>query len=192
MAPHLIKLNWSQVALLHQGAGSTIDHFLRLPLEESGRQLVEIDTRQPPDPAMASWLGAMAQVVVVRYLPRNWLGVLAQLRRQGTDLIYLMDDDLLDPAAQLDLPAPYRSRLQERITRRRRRVPRGQGRPRRRRRRRRRRRKSCVHHTQWRRVGYAWARGSLPSTWPAPRLPSSPSLFPRAHTTTQALTTAAP
>jgi len=123
VAPHLIKLNWAQVALLHQGAGSTIDHFLRLPLEESGRQLVEIDTRQPPDPAMASWLGAMAQVVVVRYLPRNWLGVLAQLRRQGTELIYLMDDDLLDPAAQLDLPAPYRSRLQERITRRRRRVP---------------------------------------------------------------------
>jgi hypothetical protein len=87
VAPHLIKLNWAQVALLHQGAGSTIDHFLRLPLEESGRQLVEIDTRQPPDPAMASWLGAMAQVVVVRYLPRNWLGVLAQLRRQGTEPI---------------------------------------------------------------------------------------------------------
>ena len=123
MAPHLIKLNWAQVAVLHQGAGSTIDHFLRLPLEESGRQLLEIDTRQPPDPALAKWLGAMAQVVVVRYLPRPWLGMLGQLRRQGTELIYLMDDDLLDPAAQQDLPLSYRHRLQERITRRRRLVP---------------------------------------------------------------------
>ena len=123
MAPHLIKMNWDQVALLHQGAGSTIDHFLRLPLEESGRHPLEIDTSQPPEPAMASRLGAMAQVVVVRYLPRPWLRVLRQLRRQGTELIYLMDDDLLDPAAQQDLPVSYRRRLQHRITRRRKLVP---------------------------------------------------------------------
>ena len=123
MAPHLIKLNWTQIALLHQGAGSTIDHFVRLPLEESGRQILEIDTSQPPVPAMASLLGVMAQVVVVRYLPRPWLQVLGRLRHQGTELIYLMDDDLLDPAAQEDLPSSYRHRLQERITRRRRLVP---------------------------------------------------------------------
>jgi hypothetical protein len=123
MSPHLFKLNWTQVALLHQGAGSTIDHFLRLPVEESGRHLLEVDTSQPPDPAMVNWLGAMAQVVVVRYLPRPWLDVLWQLRRQGTELIYLMDDDLLDPAAQQDLPDSYRRRLQERITCRRHLVP---------------------------------------------------------------------
>lgn len=123
MSPHLLKLNFTQVAVLHQGAGSTIDHFLRLPVEESGRHLLEVDTSQPPDPSMASCLGAMAEVVVVRYLPRPWLEVLWQLRRQGTELIYLMDDDLLDPAAQKDLPASYRRRLQASITRRRRLVP---------------------------------------------------------------------
>jgi glycosyltransferase involved in cell wall biosynthesis len=120
MSPHLFKLNFTQIAVLHQGAGSTIDHFLRLPVEESGRHLLEFDTSQPPDRSMASWLRAMAQVIVVRYLPRPWLEVLWQLRRQGTELIFLMDDDLLSPAAQKDLPTSYRRRLQESITRRRR------------------------------------------------------------------------
>ena len=123
MAPHLIRSTFAQVAVLHQGAGSTIDHFLRLPLEESGRHLLEIDTSQPPDPAVALELGALARVVVVRYLPRPWIPLLRRLRRRGCELVYLMDDDLLDPAAQQDLPQTYRRRLQHRITRRRRLVP---------------------------------------------------------------------
>lgn len=61
--------------------------------------------------------------MVVRYLPRPWLAGLRQARRGGIPLVLLMDDDLLDPKVLQDLPPPYRRRLQERITNRRRWVP---------------------------------------------------------------------
>jgi glycosyltransferase involved in cell wall biosynthesis len=46
-----------------------------------------------------------------------------RLRRNGTEVAFLMDDDLLDPAAQLDLPRAYRQRLWQRVTRLHRRLP---------------------------------------------------------------------
>ena len=46
----LIRASGAPVALLHQGAGSTIDHFLRGPLEALGARILEIDTAAPPSP----------------------------------------------------------------------------------------------------------------------------------------------
>jgi Glycosyl transferases group 1 len=66
---------------------------------------------------------AASLVVVVRYLPRYWLRVLRHVRKAGIRLVYLMDDDLLDPALLPQLPAAYRQRLRQRITRQRARVP---------------------------------------------------------------------
>ena len=65
------------MALLHQGAGSTIDHFLRGPLEALGAQIVEIDSAVPPTATQAAELADCALVVVVRYLSRPWLAPLA-------------------------------------------------------------------------------------------------------------------
>jgi glycosyltransferase involved in cell wall biosynthesis len=113
----------ARVALLHQGAGSTIDHFLRGPLECLGAHIVEIDSSVPPRAADSAELAGCALVVVVRYLERPWLAPLATLRRNGTPVVFLMDDDLLDPAAQAALPRAYRRRLWERITHLRRRLP---------------------------------------------------------------------
>jgi len=114
----------SKVAVVHQGAGSSIDHFLRAPLELQGSTIVELDSARPPHPNSENVLTTAALVVVVRYLPRSWLGCLRRLRSRGTPLVFLMDDDLLDPAVLKGLPRPYRRRLQERITNRRRWVPR--------------------------------------------------------------------
>lgn len=111
------------MALLHQGAGSTLDHFLRGPLETMGLQPIEWDASRDPPPGLVESTGGIRGVVVVRYLPRPWLGVLRDLRRLGIDLTFLMDDDLLDPAAIRELPKPYRQRLWQRITRRRHLVP---------------------------------------------------------------------
>jgi glycosyltransferase involved in cell wall biosynthesis len=111
------------VALLHQGAGSTIDHFLRGPLEALGARIVEIDSAAPPTASQGAELADCELVVVVRYLSRPWLGPLAAQRRGGTPVVFLMDDDLLDPAAQAELPRAYRRRLWERITHLRRRLP---------------------------------------------------------------------
>lgn len=119
----LVRASGAPVALVHQGAGSTIDHFLRGPLERLGAPVVEIDSGQGPEACTRQQLAGCALVVVVRYLPRPWLAPLAALRRQGTPLAYLMDDDLLDPAAQADLPRAYRQRLWQRVTRLQRRLP---------------------------------------------------------------------
>jgi hypothetical protein len=119
----LIRASGARVALLHQGAGSTIDHFLRGPLEALGARIVEIDSAAPPTADQGAELATCALVVVVRYLSRPWLGPLAALRRSGTPVAFLMDDDLLDPAAQAELPRAYRRSLWQRITHLRRRLP---------------------------------------------------------------------
>ncbi len=112
-----------RVVLLHQGAGSTIDHFLRGPLERLEARLLEIDSALGPTDRDRAALLACRAVVVVRYLPRPWLRALGQARAGGVTLIYLMDDDLLDPALLAELPAAYRRRVRRRITLQRGRVP---------------------------------------------------------------------
>lgn len=109
--------------LLHQGAGSTIDHFLRGPLERLETRLVELDSGQEPTRDSLETLLAADWVVVVRYLPRCWLRALGQARGFGATLIYLMDDDLLDPDLLAELPPAYRRRVRKRITGQRGRVP---------------------------------------------------------------------
>jgi glycosyltransferase involved in cell wall biosynthesis len=109
--------------LLHQGSGSTIDHFLRGPLERDRARIVEIDSGQPPDWGSRQALQTCRSVVVVRYVPRRWISPLERARKNGTSLTYLMDDDLLDPDLMGELPTAYRQRLWDRITRQRQRVP---------------------------------------------------------------------
>jgi hypothetical protein len=112
-----------RVVLLHQGAGATIDHFLRGPLEAGGADLQEVNSAVPADAATLRELDQADLVVVVRYLPRPWLAQLRALRRGGTELALLLDDDLLDPAALAELPKEYRRRIRERITCRRHQLP---------------------------------------------------------------------
>jgi hypothetical protein len=111
------------VVLLHQGSGSTIDHFLRGPLEVWKAKIIEVDSAEAPTFHLQNVMMAAHLVVVVRYLPRPWLRALRHVRRAGIRLVYLMDDDLLDPALLPQLPAAYRQRLRQRITRQRSRIP---------------------------------------------------------------------
>jgi glycosyltransferase involved in cell wall biosynthesis len=111
------SLAGTPVALLHQGGDSTIDHFLRGPLESAGASLTEFDTALPPIPASLQRIGECDLIVAVRYLPRSWLRPLARMRAGGARLILLLDDDLLDPDAMRPLPRDYRRRLWQRIGR---------------------------------------------------------------------------
>lgn len=111
------------MVLLHQGAGSTIDHFLRGPLEWLGRCPLEIDSGRKPTASSLNTVLTAPLIVVVRYLPRDWLRPLGQAKAAGSRLIYLMDDDLLDPELLAELPPVYRRRVRERITAQRGRVP---------------------------------------------------------------------
>ncbi len=111
------------VVLLHQGAGSTIDHFLRGPLEALAARIIEVDSAEAPSAECQNYILTAQLVVVVRYLPRPWIRTLSLGRRAGINVAYLMDDDLLDPALLPQLPSTYRQRIRERITRQRARVP---------------------------------------------------------------------
>ncbi len=111
------------VVVVHQGAGSTIDHFLRGPLERLGARVVELDSAREPRGDALETLRTADRVVVVRYLPRKWVRPLGQARRAGATLLYLMDDDLLNPELLSELPPAYRHRVRERITLQRGRVP---------------------------------------------------------------------
>ncbi len=84
---------------------------------------MEVDSAQPPDPASLLELGSCRLLVVVRYLPRPWMAAVQRLRRGGTEVAFLMDDDLLDPAVIRELPSAYRRRIWQRITRLHRRLP---------------------------------------------------------------------
>jgi hypothetical protein len=86
-------------------------------------RIVEVDSAEPPGRQIQNSIIAADLVVVVRYLPRNWLRALRRVRRAGIPLVYLMDDDLLDPALLPQLPAAYRQRLRQRITRQRAQIP---------------------------------------------------------------------
>ncbi|MFM7641276.1 MAG: hypothetical protein ACKO45_06970 [Cyanobium sp.] len=116
-------LQGQSVLLLHQSAGSTIDHYLRGPLESKGVRLSELDSASHPGELHLSRLLDADLIVVVRYLPRPWLRALRRVRRAGIQVVYLMDDDLLDPDLLRELPEAYRRRLRQRITRQRRYVP---------------------------------------------------------------------
>lgn len=105
------------MALLHQGGDSTIDHFLRGPLESAGARILRVDTAVDPDPATLRELTDCRLLVAVRYLPEPWLKPLARLRAGGARLALLLDDHLLDPAAMRQLPRDYRRRLWQRIGR---------------------------------------------------------------------------
>lgn len=118
-----LQISRSGVALLHQGGQSTIDHYLRGPLEAEGERIVLIDSAQRPSAPTLKELASCRLIVVVRYLPHLWLKPLAQLRADGLTLAYLMDDDLLDPSVQKPLPLTYRRRLWDRVTRLHQRLP---------------------------------------------------------------------
>lgn len=111
------------LVLLHQGAGPTIDHFLAAPLERLACGRLDLDSRLAPADELARLPGPPRLLLVVRALPAPWLRPLRTLRRQGCRLIYVMDDDLLDPAAGTSLPEAYRRRLRQSITAQRRHVP---------------------------------------------------------------------
>jgi hypothetical protein len=56
------------------------------------------------------------QVLVCRYLSRELIPILENLKEADIELIYFMDDDLLDPAVLLGLPVGYAWRLWGKIT----------------------------------------------------------------------------
>ena len=91
--------------VLSEGATASTDYFLFPYLNSLGYRATVLDTRVAPLESLN--VSGYRMVVISRYLPRKWLGVLEELRRQGIKIVYFMDDDLFDLRALQGLPWRY-------------------------------------------------------------------------------------
>jgi len=99
---------WGQrVLVLSEGENPSLAFFIAPLLRARGLAVVLADCRAAP-PRDA----AFDAVVVIRYLPAAWDGLLARARRDGKPVAYFMDDDLLDRAAHAGLPLRYRFKIE--------------------------------------------------------------------------------
>lgn len=92
-----------------EGPTASADYFLFPYLERLGYRTALVDSRVEPSGHFP--VEGCRLVVVSRYVSTRWLSVLKQLRRQGTTLVYFMDDDLFDLRVLQGLPWGYRWKI---------------------------------------------------------------------------------
>lgn len=97
------------VALLSNGDSASITYLLRPYLAKLGQQTVIVD--MTADTADGRTRVACSTVVIVRYLPDEWVEPLRAYRASGGRVVYFMDDDLMDPQARRNLPALYGKKI---------------------------------------------------------------------------------
>jgi len=95
--------------VLSEGATASTDYFLFPYLHSLGYRATLVDTRVVPSESLH--VAGCHLVVISRYLPSKWLGLLEQLRRQGATIAYFMDDDLFDLRALQGLPWRYKWKI---------------------------------------------------------------------------------
>ncbi len=95
--------------VLSDGATASTDYFLFPYLKQLGHRPTLVDTRGVPGQSLHS--GDCRLVVIARYLPSRWRGMLVQWRHQGTRIVYFMDDDLFDLRALQGLPWRYKWKI---------------------------------------------------------------------------------
>lgn len=99
-----------RLVVLHLGPSPTLDYFL----PAFGRQrpalpLVTIDMANKGPGEVGLTEGDA--VVILRYLPTAWCQYLSERVSGLAELVYFMDDDLLDPATLAELPKDYGHRV---------------------------------------------------------------------------------
>lgn len=99
------KLAW----ILSEGRSASSDYYVLPRLHRDGYSAELIDSRQAPPATLLH--STPACVVISRYLPRSWHGLLKRLAAKGVSIVYFMDDDLFDWHAMSQLSWGYRLRL---------------------------------------------------------------------------------
>ncbi|NEV61128.1 glycosyltransferase family 4 protein [Thiorhodococcus minor] len=102
--------------LVEERANPSSDFFVLPVVRSSGRPIVRCDFLDTPHAAELR----NATVIFVRYVPRRWARLVASVRDSLSQLIFFMDDDLLDFAAARGMPLRYRLKLAHLATLRRR------------------------------------------------------------------------
>lgn len=95
--------------VLQQGANPSTDYYIRPLIAASGlpADFRHIDQNMP----QATDLQDGTRVVIVRYLTPAWACALREHYGNLAEVIYFMDDNLLNPSSWQGLPADYRKKL---------------------------------------------------------------------------------
>lgn len=102
------------VAILADGCESSIAYFIEPELLRRGWVAGKYSLRDIP-PAKIFEHGCRV-VIVVRYLNASWARALWTFREQGGEVIYFMDDDLMDKKLLAELPRLYAKKISSRAT----------------------------------------------------------------------------
>lgn len=97
----------ADVYLVEERANPSTDYFVAPACAGQGRRLHRCRFDEaPPEASLAN-----AVVVFVRYIPPQWRRKVEAERRQMAQLVFFMDDDVLDPRTWGDMPWRYRYKL---------------------------------------------------------------------------------
>jgi hypothetical protein len=110
----------AEVVILAHSPNASVTYLLEPHLLALGRSAKTILTSSRPPSRIP--VSACDTVVIARYLPIEWLAVLRRFRAEGGQVIYFMDDDLMDTAVLKDLPSSYSRKIKASATRRRRQI----------------------------------------------------------------------
>jgi glycosyltransferase involved in cell wall biosynthesis len=96
-----------RVIVVQERANPSADYFV-LPRLRAHSRSVELATqaRLPRDEELVG-----SSIVFVRYVPREWMDIVARNRRHLAGVAYFMDDDLFDLSASAATPLKYRIKI---------------------------------------------------------------------------------
>lgn len=95
------------VYVVEERANPSTDCFVLPALADSGHRVVRCSFADVPAPD--DLVGAA--VVFVRYVPSPWMKLVEAARPRFPDLVFFMDDDVLDVQASIETPWHYRIKL---------------------------------------------------------------------------------
>lgn len=97
------------ILIIEHGRLPSTDYYILPHFQQYGMQVCTVDSNvTPPAPTL---LQPGTLVVFVRYVERHWAQAVAKHRENLADVVYFMDDDLLDSAALRGLPLRYQWKI---------------------------------------------------------------------------------
>lgn len=101
-----------KIYIVEEGSNPSTDYFVLPGFRTQSDSIQRCKWHQLPQ---ASDLSG-STVIFVRYVPKNWLRLIDEVRPSLTELIYFMDDDLFDTRASQGLSWLYRLKLAHHAT----------------------------------------------------------------------------
>lgn len=93
--------------LVEERNNPSTEYFIAPALNFNGFEIKHYDFETLPEPMTS----AVAAVVFVRYVPSKWMKFIDANKERIGNLIFFMDDDVLDVKASLGMPLRYRYKL---------------------------------------------------------------------------------